>query len=67
MQQANLPLLLLWGVKDPWCTPAKAEQVRQLYVPHLTNFVPIHDAAHCPHDDNPAETNAALRSWLKSL
>lgn len=56
----SLPCLLLWGMKDPWMVPEKADQIRAAYP--AAEFVPL-DAGHCPHDDEPAGTNAALASF----
>jgi len=57
-------LMLLWGEKDPWMTPTKASRIREikpnaLYAPVL--------GGHCPHDDAPTESNAALLGWLSAL
>lgn len=30
-------------------------------------MVELHNASHCPHDDAPKETNAALLTWLEGL
>lgn len=61
----QVPLLLLWGMKDPWITPSRAEKVRSLYP--SAEFVPLPNAGHCPHDDTPAEANAALLEWLAKV
>ena len=57
-------LMLLWGEKDPWMTPTKAARIREIkpnavYSPVL--------GGHCPHDDAPTESNAALLRWAETL
>lgn len=65
---ARLPpssdLLLLWGEHDPWIRPAAADKIMQLRP--SAKRVSI-DAGHCPHDEKPAEVNAALAAWMEEL
>lgn len=63
--RSPIPIALIWGLKDPWMQPAKADQI-VTYYPAAT-FVPIPGAGHCPQDDAPAETNAALLAWAASI
>jgi pimeloyl-ACP methyl ester carboxylesterase len=42
------PLLLLWGVQDPWIRPVVADKVQAIYP--KTQRVNI-EAGHCPHDE----------------
>jgi len=58
------PVMLLWGEKDPWMTPSKADTI--LAVRPDAVYRPV-DAGHCPHDDAPAEANAALAEWALGL
>ncbi|KAG2494148.1 hypothetical protein HYH03_007784 [Edaphochlamys debaryana] len=60
----KVPLLLLWGDKDPWITPARAQRIINLY-PEATK-VGL-ESGHCPHDDTPAPANQALLDWLRGL
>ncbi|GLC33646.1 hypothetical protein PLESTB_000099400 [Pleodorina starrii] len=64
LQQLRVPLLLLWGDKDPWITPARAAKIQALYPSAVKVGL---DSGHCPHDDTPGEANQALINWLKSL
>lgn len=61
---AALPVLLLWGDLDPWIVPSKAQQMLRMF-PSATK-VGL-QSGHCPHDDTPEETNAALLRWLQAL
>ncbi len=58
------PLLLLWGEADPWMSATKARQFLTHYPEADLQLV---DAGHCPHDERPAEVNAALDRWLQTL
>ncbi|KAJ9510921.1 hypothetical protein QJQ45_027851 [Haematococcus lacustris] len=65
LTRLQAPLLLLWGMRDPWITPSKAEAIMKMYP--AASFVPLSQAGHCPHDDLPVETNAALTNWISRL
>ncbi|GFH07926.1 predicted protein [Haematococcus lacustris] len=65
LTRLQAPLLLLWGMRDPWITPSKAEAIVKMYP--AASFVPLSQAGHCPHDDLPVETNAALTNWISRL
>lgn len=60
----KVPTLLLWGMKDPWIRPDKAEYIRTLYP--QAEFYPL-DAGHCPQDDSPEEFVDALMQWMQKL
>lgn len=60
----TLPVLLLWGELDPWCTPAIADRI-MAYYPDATR-VNV-NAGHCPHDETPGAVNEALLGWVASL
>ncbi|CAD7694801.1 unnamed protein product [Ostreobium quekettii] len=62
--QMDTPMLLLWGDKDPWMTPAKADKMLQLYPRGIKIGV---DAGHCPHDEAPEAVNEALIGWLNKV
>jgi pimeloyl-ACP methyl ester carboxylesterase len=60
-----LPLLLIWGLADPWMKPEKATRIMELYPG--AKLVSVPTGSHCPHDDAPAEVNAALLEWMATL
>ena len=64
LKTLQLPLLLLWGDKDPWIRPAAADRIQSLYPSALRVNV---DAGHCPHDENPEAVNLAITNFMKSL
>jgi len=50
---------LIWGEKDPWEPLAEARAWKKNYKKIKSLFV-INDAGHCPHDENPEETNSLI-------
>eukprot|EP01035_Chromulina_nebulosa_P017103 gene17103-22617_t len=65
LPQLKVPLLLLWGVEDPWIRPRSADLIQQLYKSAIRVDL---DAGHCPHDEAPErDVTAALnvhKSWI---
>lgn len=59
----KLPLLLLWGEKDPWIRPAAADKIQSLYPSSLRVSL---DAGHCPQDEVPREVNREISKFVKS-
>ena len=57
----EVPLLLLWGEKDPWIRPQAADKIQTLYPKAIRVSV---DAGHCPHDEAPDAVNAAIMDFL---
>jgi pimeloyl-ACP methyl ester carboxylesterase len=57
------PLLLLWGIRDPWINAAGRRSSFQRHAPENTTEVVL-DAGHCPHDEVPDQVNRALLDWL---
>jgi pimeloyl-ACP methyl ester carboxylesterase len=64
--ELQAPLLLLWGIRDPWINAAGRRASFQRHAPPDTREVVL-EAGHCPHDEVPAPVNAALLEWLASL
>lgn len=60
------PLLLLWGIRDPWINAASRRASFQRHAPEATTEVVL-EAGHCPHDEVPEQVNAALLDWLGTL
>ena len=60
------PLLLLWGIRDPWINAPGRRSSFQRHAPKATTEVVL-DAGHCPHDEVPDQVNAALQDWLATL
>jgi len=60
------PLLLVWGIRDPWINAPGRRATFQRHAPAATTEVVL-EAGHCPHDEVPAAVNAALLDWLAGL
>ena len=60
------PLLLVWGIRDPWINAPGRRATFQRHAPPATTEVVL-AAGHCPHDEVPAAVNAALLEWLAGL
>jgi pimeloyl-ACP methyl ester carboxylesterase len=63
--QLKAPLLLIWGIRDPWINAAGRRGSFQRHAPLATEVVL--DAGHCPHDEVPEQVNAALLDWMATL
>jgi pimeloyl-ACP methyl ester carboxylesterase len=64
--QLRSPLLLLWGIRDPWINAAGRRASFLRHAPAATSEVVL-EAGHCPHDEVPGPVNTALLEWLGSL
>ncbi len=62
---AELPALLLWGMKDPAFGPAALRRWEGLFERATT--VPFADAGHFVQEEAPDEALAALEGWLAEL
>ena len=57
----SVRVLLLWGMKDPWCVPRNADRIQT--IKPTVDRINVMEAGHCPHDDTPKEVNDILRRW----
>lgn len=64
LNQVKVPLFLLWGEKDPWCTPAAADRIQSLFPAALRTDI---DAGHCPHDEAPNAVNNEILKFMKTI
>lgn len=62
----DCPLLLIWGLRDPWIRAGARREAFQRHAPADTTEVVL-EAGHCPHDEVPQPVNAALLDWLARL
>ena len=65
LAQLMAPLLLIWGLHDPWIN---GERRRAAFLRHVPQGTTEHllQAGHCPHDEVPEQVNAALLEWLSA-
>lgn len=64
--ELKAPLLLLWGIHDPWINGVGRRAIFQRHAPEATTEVVL-EAGHCPHDEVPDQVNSALLDWLVNL
>jgi pimeloyl-ACP methyl ester carboxylesterase len=64
--ELTAPLLLLWGIRDPWINAPGRRSTFQRHAPEATTEVVL-EAGHCPHDEVPDQVNTALLQWLEGL
>jgi len=64
--QLNAPLLLIWGLKDPWINAEGRRANFLSHAPEGTREVLL-EAGHCPHDEVPAVVNRELLAWMADL
>ncbi len=58
----DVPLLLVWGMRDPLFPPEAAARFRRPFTD--ATFIALPNARHFIQEDAPAEIVAALASWL---
>jgi haloalkane dehalogenase len=58
----DLPVLIVWGLKDSAFTPAVLAKWRER-LPGAT-VVELADAGHWPHEEQPGDVVAAIAGWL---
>ena len=62
------PLLLCWGERDPWVVSAIGDRYEAAATALGRDVTRVSiDGGHCPHDENPAQVNAALLDWMGGL
>lgn len=64
LDQLKMPLLLLWGVEDPWIRMTSCNMIKELYPKATISNV---NAGHCPHDEAPDVVNQEIDKFIKSL
>ena len=64
--QLCCPLLLVWGIRDPWINAPGRRAAFQRHAPAATSEVVL-EAGHCPHDEVPERVNAEMLRWLEGL
>ena len=60
----NAPIQLIWGEKDPWESLDEAKEWRDKFK-NIKRLDVIKGAGHCPHDENPEETNYLVSQFIQ--
>jgi len=60
----DCPIQLIWGEKDPWESLNEAKDWKQKFK-NIKRLDIIEGAGHCPHDEEPAETNRLICEFLQ--
>lgn len=65
LSQVNIPMLLIWGLKDKMIPPKQADEFANLN--SRLKLVKLENVGHCPHDECPDKFNIILSDWLAAL
>ena len=62
--KVDAPIQLIWGEKDPWESLSEAKSWNHEYK-NIKRLDIIKSAGHCPHDENPKETNNLICKFIQ--
>ena len=62
--KVDAPIQLIWGEKDPWESLSEAKCWKNNYQ-NIKRLDVIKGAGHCPHDENPQETNNLIYRFIQ--
>ena len=62
--KVNVSIQLIWGEKDPWESLNEAINWKNQFK-NIKRLDVIKGAGHCPHDENPEETNDLIRKFIQ--
>ena len=62
--QVEAPIQLIWGEKDPWESLNEAREWKKQFR-NIKRLDIINGAGHCPHDENPEETNNLIFKFIQ--
>ena len=62
--KVETPIQLIWGEKDPWESLNEAIEWKRKYR-NIKRLDIIKGAGHCPHDEEPEETNKLIYEFLQ--
>ena len=63
-EEINIPIQLIWGEKDPWESLTEAKEWKKNFK-NIIRLDVIKNAGHCPHDENPEETNKFISEFIQ--
>ena len=62
--KVDTSIQLIWGEKDPWESLIEAKYWKDNYK-NIKRLDIIKNAGHCPHDENPEETNNLINKFIQ--
>ncbi|MBO8230928.1 alpha/beta hydrolase [Prochlorococcus marinus str. MU1404] len=60
----DIPIQLIWGEKDPWESLNEAKEWKKRFN-NIKRLDIIQGAGHCPHDEEPEETNKLICEFIQ--
>ena len=63
-EKVDPPIQLIWGEKDPWEPLSEAKAWKNKFK-NIKRLDVIKDAGHCPHDEDPEETNKLILEFIQ--
>ena len=60
----SIPIQLIWGEKDPWESLSEAKMWEKTFK-NIKRLDIVKGAGHCPHDEEPEETNKFISEFLQ--
>jgi len=60
----EIPIQLIWGEKDPWESLREAKEWKKKFS-NIKRLDIIKGAGHCPHDEEPEETNKLICEFIQ--
>ena len=62
--KVSVPIQLIWGEKDPWESLSEAKDWKKKFN-NIKRLDVIKGAGHCPHDEEPEETNKLIYEFIQ--
>ena len=62
--KVDAPIQLIWGEKDPWESLNEAREWKKQFR-NIKRLDIIDGAGHCPHDEEPEETNKLINEFIQ--
>jgi len=60
----SIPIQLIWGEKDPWESLSEAIEWKKKFK-NIKRLDIVNGAGHCPHDEEPEETNKLIYEFIQ--
>jgi len=64
LNEIDTSIQLIWGEKDPWESLSEAKEWKNKFK-NIERLDIVKEAGHCPHDENPTETNMLIKEFLQ--